>query len=517
MSVESLSQGYTGYTTPLKYSHSDLSGTRSYGGSLAHLSSKPRRKSSSASRPTSGEGLRRVLSEVQNENTYYYKGRVLADKGHQTDHEEWKSYDETVEMCKSLREDLELTQMMLRVNQRSALQNAGSEIYKSILKKIAEIERDHRHQLDTIRKECDKQLKATVRAIKEEHEQYNAYMTQQVDVDREEELERAEERLERAEKQFQSRENEEHKMKFNAARLYLLLKKHNLLTGDENLSSEEDRAKTADIIDQYQSQLDRHDTTILWLRGRISQLEELTEVKQQPQSNRPPTTASIMLPPSSRASFTALGAGSKHHSVQGSHTSVTRRRSVASALLGTTDKDQKEDAMWGVSLEEESEEDVEGEEPDEPIDEDLIKANALEQLYEQQISDLTEAHALEIHSLEQEHTRLAQEWEIKLTSLLRLHDEDHMTKVARRQERLLKLAVEQYRPRPPRNVGVQVYLKGVTVQMMREEERRVLEEKWRAEQMERERKERLEELEKEQRSGLDLFKVQGKSMRMSHS
>ena len=62
-------------------------------------------------------------------------------------------------------------------------------------------------------------------------------MAEQVDASREAEVERAEERLVRAEKQLQSKENEEHKMKFNAARLYLLLKKHNLLTGDLEVCS----------------------------------------------------------------------------------------------------------------------------------------------------------------------------------------------------------------------------------------------------------------------------------------
>ncbi|KAJ3039752.1 hypothetical protein HDV00_011879 [Rhizophlyctis rosea] len=498
-------------TPSRKSSRVDLSraGSTNFG-SLTKLKTESRR----SSRPGSGAsgGLAKALAEVANENTYYYNGHILGDKGNQTDHDEWASFDETAQMCSAMRKDLELTRLMLQVNEHAALQKAGSEIYQLIMERIADLEQEHKQQIRFIRRECQQQLRQAAEAIKEEHKQYNAYMIVQVDENREKELQHAEERVERAETQLENREKEVQKLKFNAARLYMLLKKHNLLTGDENLSTEEERAKTADIIDQYQAMLDHHDNTILWLRGRIGQLEELTDARQQG-TTRPTTTATIVQ--SSRASLATLGV--PRPSAHGSNVTIGHRRSIAGALLGTTGTlpNEADDKIWGVSLEEETE-DEEEESKEEEIDEDLVKANALEQSFEAQISELTLAQTKELDSLQAERDRLAKEWEIKLTSLLRLHDEDIMQKVARRQERLLKLAVQTYRPRRGKEVGLQAYTGGITLEMIRQEEQRIRDEKLRLEQVERDRLMRLQELEDEQNGDMNAFRVQGRSMRFSH-
>ncbi|KAJ3292852.1 hypothetical protein HK104_004953 [Borealophlyctis nickersoniae] len=454
------------------------------------------------------------MSDVQNDKTYYFRGSFRADKGNQTDDEELLPFEETVEMCTALREDLDLTTSMLQVNQTAVLKHARAAVYETITTKIKELETQYLKLVRRARKHCRKQLRDAAITVAREHQYYNRYVIDRAGVAREEELEISESKVDKAAKHLRHRQDEEQKLRFTAARLYLLLKKNNLLTGDEGFVVDDEKAKTAEIISQYQSTLQQHDATILWLRARMMELEEMLDEQGV---SRPGTTTRASQPAGSRVSLGPASGGDQQSGPRltpGSRGAVRRISSAVQPLHATSGPGSNlvmdsvaEDEDGANTPEDMVDPDNDSSELLNELDPDLARAEELEQGYEARIAQLVKSNRLEMDALIREKERIAREWEVRLTSLLRLHDEDHVQRVVKRQERLLKLATEVYKPRPPKEAEVQVYLKGLTLRMLQEEEARRQEERARKEEEERKAKaneEALEAAEALQGAGIDL-------------
>lgn len=247
--------------------------------------------------------------------------------------------------------------------------------------------------------------------------------------------------------------------------------------------AEQSRLKTVAMVEDYQNMLAQCEEQILQLRGQIMELEEFMDEDVILESR--PRTESTHLAPNRRRS--ALGSASTRLSssrfsiIPGSMTVLEPLNEDSTALSEVGDEGEHEEPL--------------GEEFNE---QELAMIEELEQSYEDKISALEESNAQEQATLEAERIQIQNDWNARLTSLLKLHDEFHIKDITQKQTRLLQFALQLYKRRPPVNKEVTAYFHGLTLSMLAEEAKRMKEKEAEEAGRMKERNEEQETLEAEE-------------------
>ncbi|KND00301.1 uncharacterized protein SPPG_04627 [Spizellomyces punctatus DAOM BR117] len=433
--------------------------------------------------------MEKVLTEVENSRTYLLRGLILADKSNQTEDKDLLPFDEMDRMVQTFHRELDVIRCMLQVNQDSKIQMLVDQVYDTIKDRLQTLEQNHRAEVDRARQDCKAQLKGAVRELLQTHKNYNAYALHQADEQLGDDIRRGEARVEKVASKLRQMEDEEERLRYSIARAYLLLKRKGLLSEAEIAVADEARMRTVDVVDQYQSMLSKRDDEIFWLRGQISELEEFLDEDVSPDS-RPRTQTTQHHRTSVSGSTGTLRLGS-------SRTAMMRSMSTALDTLIEDTSQPSEDG--GDQVESDAED-----------EDELAVVDELERTYEEKIRVLEEEHMKEVAAATAEHDRILHGWEVRLSSLLQLQDQEHVKRVTKRQEELLQLAMQVYKPRPPADKEVTAYTAGLTLQMLLDEEARckeIEEEENRRRQEEREEEERAEQEELLQGHGSMEFAI----------
>ncbi|TPX62029.1 hypothetical protein SpCBS45565_g07100 [Spizellomyces sp. 'palustris'] len=395
--------------------------------------------------------MEKVLTEVENSRTYLLRGLILADKSNQTEDKDLLPFDEMDRMVQTFHQELDVIRCMLQVNQDSKIQTLVDKVYNTIKDHLQTLEQNHRAEVNRARQECKAQLRGAVRELLQTHKNYNAYALHQADEQLGEDIRRGEARVEKVANKLRQMEDEEERLRYSIARAYLLLKRKGLLSEAEIAVADEARMRTVDVVDQYQSMLSKRDDEIFWLRGQISELEEFLDEDVSPDS-RPRTQTTQHHRTSVSGSTGTLRLGS-------SRTAMMRSMSTALDTLIEDTSQHSEDGGDQVESDEEDED-------------ELAVVDDLERTYEEKIRMLEEEHMKEVAAAAAEHDRTLHGWEVRLSSLVQLQDQEHVRRVTKRQEELLQLAMQVYKPRSPADKEVTAYSTGLTLQMLLDEEAR---------------------------------------------
>lgn len=242
--------------------------------------------------------------------------------------------------------------------------------------------------------------------------------------------------LRRAEHGLQKTEQELERLKFGAAQLYVVLKKHNLLSLKESSQADSERLKTAEIIKGYQDRMKSKDDEITVLKHRITRLEERAGAELPPMQ---PATLGLAFP----------GLGERRTSRAAPHLGpsgpkIGRPNSRNGSIMPIAAQGTTESISLNIP------------EPEE----DFSKADELQKNYEAKIEELKRVQALELHKATKEKDAAQKYWETRLKSLSRLQKSDTLHKLLKRQSDILAMLAKSKKPPPKKDMELTAFIFG---------------------------------------------------------
>ncbi|KAI8930031.1 hypothetical protein BC831DRAFT_547133, partial [Entophlyctis helioformis] len=464
-----------------------------------------RRQSSSSqgpSRRTSFVTIEEIMADREAEaQGYYLLGKPRRDSSTQTD-SEIADFDTIDGIYLALRDELEITEEMMEINQRQQVRTAASEVYKRIGGQLLSMEQKYCSSISGVRQECRRQLKEALETVYNDNQRYTDWLLAEAEDKNSLSRVPLESVFDVATKHLRKKDEEIERLHYTTSRLFSVLARQSLLTEEETHLADVERLRVSDMISWYQTHIYERDEILQTLRFQISQLEVLHNEFDK-SLNLSSTFDKI---PISLHDTPGTGQGRRHSRTStGSHQRDTAPVPNIDALMETMNF--SEDDLFVLEM---------------PVlkDPEEVLAEQLSAHFEETIKGLEETHAAEITALEQRKERIAAKWAVKIKSAERFKDEAGTLKVLHRQERLLKLAQTMKKPRPPMDAGTTVYITGSTLAMLQEqqkiEEEKKIQEKEASERLRIEVEQRIE-LESRRRMVVTHEELKKLRLRTGHS
>ncbi|KAI8907656.1 hypothetical protein DFJ77DRAFT_174182 [Powellomyces hirtus] len=457
------------------------------------------------------EERRKAMAKAFNElnqgtGQYMINGVLVSNRCLQTLDDTMQSFEDVAAICAEFRKELKIVFQMLERNQTRQVRQSTEQRYTSAQSQLAELEASHRALVNDARRECRKQLRAAVLDLIRSQKDYNSTAVRELEERLDPEVRQGEAQVAKAEKELRYLVDEEERLGFQNARISLLMQKKGIFGEKEAPLIEQIVGRTLNLVTNYQTTLARMDDEIFNLRGRISELEENRDEANDGLDNsnggrsRPMTQGGGGGGATRRGSVmsagTRHGGASRITSTRVSSDAGTRATSGGSARPSTR-PDTAEDRERGEDAESEVAEPVNLKPEAFLSEEERGILDAHRASYEGRVAELAVQQDSERSKATGQRISMLALWTRRILTLTSLQEAPTLKRITKRQIALLNLALQHSKPRPSVDTGTTVYMRGLTLTMLAEEERREkIEEKKRldkeAEEIVRKEKEQAE-------------------------
>ncbi|EGF83424.1 hypothetical protein BATDEDRAFT_22113 [Batrachochytrium dendrobatidis JAM81] len=384
-------------------------------------------------------------------------GKMCSEIATQTD-ENIVGFDALDQLFFALRDEFHTTEERMQVSQRQNIRVATDNIHNRIQSQIIGMKDAYDFALNKVRHQCQKLLQEALVKIRKDNERYDAWLLSEIEQKHTQIYTPLKLVADVASEQLRKTEEELQRLKYTAFRLTTALGHHGLLSEEEMKVSKEECKWAENLIAWYQDEVSERDETIQKLCYEISNLDfmhddfdkSIKRAKSHEQKNTLQDSTTL------NQTYTKFNSGNQY-SKQATPASIVSIETFMEAINyaddPTIDMQTSNDLDSSQSA---------------TADSDLLAVKQLTESYLLQIQDIEKKHALEIANLLKYRERLAFQWSIKIKSAEKFTNNNAILKIMHRQERLVRLAQMQNKPRRSVELGLTTHLEGATLAMILE-------------------------------------------------
>ncbi|KAJ3128013.1 hypothetical protein HK098_005349 [Nowakowskiella sp. JEL0407] len=424
------------------------------------------------------------FGDLQKWREYHSRNRNV-ERGSQTE-DMIADFNDLKKLYKKFKSDITLAKKMLHANYNSQISAVANEVYAEIVKYLSRLENRHRISINEIRKDCEEQYKEAVTEISQQHDAFIEEFANKLNEDLEKELIPMQETMQRIGTDIKHQNDEIQILKFTNARFTLLLKKNNLIDPEGTISVDDEKAKTIEMVESYESEIQEKEENLAILKQKLKEITERYEAQLELQnialpSPQTPSPSGAINNLNSTDNYTRSGATSLDVSRMGSiqnlnYVSRLKSRLGTSSTANTTTSNNRRNlrssnvpqshgqtSRFTRTPTTEFQSDAKDSEPEPkpiPVSETTFSETAiaeLEQYYEDKMKFQRLMNDREMSELEHARERMKRVWELRINTLNSiLHNDKYETdSMLKTQEKWFKFAAKYFPPEvKKRNVTV---------------------------------------------------------------
>ncbi|KAJ3027561.1 UNVERIFIED_CONTAM: hypothetical protein HDU68_003597 [Siphonaria sp. JEL0065] len=228
--------------------------------------------------------IEKTLEHIKASDTVFYKnGKEMWSREIQTlDLHHGLDLSEADHIAKSIRKDIELNRFVIEVNCKVKLKESRVLLYTIMSRRLKEVERQYNGRIHEIEKGLKGKLKSDVESAQTVFETQNKKTLADATETMKFEVEKRRRILETFQDQYRQNNQEFQTLRYKSAKLYLLLKRHNIPGVQEtNEHLDAQRLEIVSMVDKLRSEIIKCDEEIRTLQPKIFKLEEEVDVINQ--------------------------------------------------------------------------------------------------------------------------------------------------------------------------------------------------------------------------------------------
>ncbi|KAI9334770.1 hypothetical protein BDR26DRAFT_554926 [Obelidium mucronatum] len=235
--------------------------------------------------------LEKTLEHIKASDTVFYKnGKEMWSREIQTlDYTHGFSLDlkEADHIAKSIRKDIELNREIIKVNCDVKLKESKVLLYTVMSRKLKEVEKQYDGRIRLVETQLKGKLKKDVSSAQILFETQNKKTITEATEQMKLEAEKTRIIHEKFQDMYRQNNQEYQTLRYKSAKLYLLLKKHNIpgvQEASEHLDAQ--RMEIVSMVDKLRSEIVKCDDEIRVLQPKIHKLEEQVDLTRQQDSSK---------------------------------------------------------------------------------------------------------------------------------------------------------------------------------------------------------------------------------------
>ncbi|KAL3897840.1 MAG: hypothetical protein SGCHY_003142 [Lobulomycetales sp.] len=220
--------------------------------------------------------MRELRAEREN---YILKGKLCRDQSNQEDGLEIVPVDKIRKTVDKLCKDISVSTDLMARQQLNEIRQQSADLYVSTLQELEVLEHTHRKEIDHLREACRLKLDETLQSLGQKFVTDNDKSIAELTKEHEQDRDILKAKRDHEKILLDDRLRELSKVKFKTARCYVLLRRNGITTDEKDWTENEEKRKTADMIEDSQAKIAGYDKKIRELRGVYSKLEDVFETR----------------------------------------------------------------------------------------------------------------------------------------------------------------------------------------------------------------------------------------------